>query len=105
MPAVFVHGVPDTSELWDPILAEIARDDVVTLRLPGFAAPVPDGFGCTKDEYARWLAGELRAIGEPVDLVGHDWGSLLTQRIATTEPELVRTYTHVDAAVCGHLHW
>jgi pimeloyl-ACP methyl ester carboxylesterase len=105
VPAIFVHGVPDTSELWDPILAEVARDDVRTVRLPGFGTPVPDGFGCTKDEYAQWLAGELGAIGEPVDLVGHDWGSLLTQRIATTEPELVRTYALADGAVCGHLNW
>ena len=105
MPAVFVHGVPDTSVMWDPVLAELDRDDTVALRLPGFGAPVPDGFHCTKEEYAAWIVDQLRAIGEPVDLVGHDWGSLLTQRVATTEPELVRTYTLADGAVCGPLHW
>ena len=28
MPAFFVHGVPDTSALWDGVRANIERDDV-----------------------------------------------------------------------------
>lgn len=105
MPAVLVHGVPDTAETWDPLRAQLARDDVVCPRLPGFASPVPDGFGCTKDEYVDWLAGELAALGEPVDLVGHDWGSLITQRLATTRPELVRTWVLADGAVSDQFAW
>jgi pimeloyl-ACP methyl ester carboxylesterase len=105
VPAVLVHGVPDTSELWDPILGELARDDIVALRLPGFGAPVPAGFDCTKERYVAWVGDRVRELGEPVDLVGHDWGSLLTQRVATTQPELVRTYTLADGAVCGPLNW
>ena len=30
------------------------------------------------NEYAAWLIAELEAVGEPVDLVGHDWGGILT---------------------------
>jgi pimeloyl-ACP methyl ester carboxylesterase len=105
VPAVLVHGVPDTAELWSPLLASLHRRDVVCPRLPGFGAPVPDGFGCTKDEYAEWLAGELAAIGAPVDLVGHDWGSLLAQRVATTRPELARTFVLADGAVSARFRW
>lgn len=91
MPAVLVHGVPDTAEMWDPLRAHLRRDDIVALSLPGFATPVPDGFGATKEEYTAWIVDQLRAIGEPVDLVGHDWGCILVQRIASVHPELVRT--------------
>ena len=105
MPAVLVHGVPDTAESWEPLRARLARRDVVCPRLPGFASPVPDGFGCTKDEYVDWLAGELAGIGEPVDLVGQDWGSLITQRLATTRPELVRTWVLADGAVSKEFAW
>jgi pimeloyl-ACP methyl ester carboxylesterase len=91
MPAVLVHGVPDTALMWDPLRARLQRRDVVMVELPGFGAPVPDGFGATKEEYAAWLTEQLRAIGEPVDLVGHDWGSILVQRVASTHPELIRT--------------
>ena len=64
MPAVFVHGVPDR-RLWDP-LAHLQRRDVITVSLPRF--------------------------GEPVDLVGHDWGATLTQRVVSLRPDLIRTW-------------
>ena len=105
MPAVLVHGVPDTDAMWDPLLPELSRDDVITLRLPGFGAPLPDGFTSTKQEYADWIADRLREIGEPVDLVGHDWGSLLTQRVALTRPELLRTYTLSNGAITDRFKW
>ena len=105
MPAVLVHGVPDTPEMWAPVVARLTRDDVVCPRLPGFGSPIPAGFGCTKDEYADWLVGELVAVGEPVDLVGHDWGSLLTQRVATTRPELLRSWVLADGAVSEAFRW
>ena len=105
MPAVLVHGVPDTAELWEPFRSRLARRDVVCPNLPGFASPPPDGFACTKDAYLDWLVGELEAIGEPVDVVGHDWGGLLVQRIATTRPDLVRTWAIADGAVSPRFRW
>jgi pimeloyl-ACP methyl ester carboxylesterase len=95
MPAVLVHGVPDTAWMWDPLRSHLERDDVVALELPGFGTDVPAGFGATKEEYADWITAQLRALGEPVDLVGHDWGCLLAQRVTSLHPELVRTL------VCG----
>jgi pimeloyl-ACP methyl ester carboxylesterase len=91
MPAVLVHGVPDTPALWEPARALLARDDIVTPRLPGFGCPVPEGFDATKEAYAAWLEREIESLGEPVDLVGHDWGCLLAVRVASVRPELVRT--------------
>lgn len=92
MPAVLVHGNPETAAVWDPLVAELARTDVITPTLPGFGRPAPDGFGATKEEYVDWLAGELEAIGERVDLVGHDWGGGFVLRLACTRPELIRTW-------------
>ena len=92
MPAVFVHGVPDTTSMWNQLLGALNRSDTVTLALPGFATPIPDGWNASKDEYAAWLEGELVAIGEPVDLVAHDWGAILSQRVASTRPDLIRTF-------------
>lgn len=92
MPAVFVHGNPETPAVWTPLLAELDRDDVLTPRLPGFGVPSPKGFGATMDEYVDWLVQELEAVGEPVDLVGHDWGGGFVLRIACTRPELLRSW-------------
>ena len=38
-----------------------------------------------------WLEAQLDAIGEPVDLVAHDWGAILAQRVASLRPDLIRT--------------
>ena len=91
MPAVFVHGVPDTARLWDPLIAATRRADAIALALPGFATPTAAGWTATKESYAAWLEAELVEIGQPVDLVGHDWGALLCQRVASVRPDLVRT--------------
>ena len=99
MPAVFVHGNPETPAVWDPLRAELDRDDVVTLDVPGFGSPTPPGFGATKDEYIDWLAGELEAIGDPVDLVGHDWGGGFVLRVAGTRPDLLRSWASDVAGI------
>jgi pimeloyl-ACP methyl ester carboxylesterase len=91
MPAVFVHGVPDTAASWAPLIAAVGRIDTVAPALPGFGCAVPTGWRATKEEYAAWLEQELDAIGEPVDLVAHDWGALLAQRVASVRPDLIRT--------------
>lgn len=105
MPIVLVHGVPDTSAMWDPLVDALDRDDVVRLDLPGFGTPIPDGFACTKEAYVAWLVEQLEAIADPVDLVGHDWGSLLTLRVAATRPDLVRTYSLANAVLTDRFRW
>ncbi|HUQ39095.1 MAG TPA: alpha/beta hydrolase [Acidimicrobiales bacterium] len=88
---VFLHGVPETADIWDRVRAAIGRESVA-LQLPGFGCPRPERFGGTKDDYVAWLVGELGAIGEPVDLVGHDWGAALTWRVATAHGDLLRSW-------------
>ena len=100
MPAVLVHGVPETEHVWDPLRAHLARTDVVAVSLPGFGNPRPDGFGATMDDYASWLIRELESIGEPVDLVGHNWGGGFTVRLVSTRADLVRSWV-TDAAGLG----
>jgi pimeloyl-ACP methyl ester carboxylesterase len=103
MPAVLLHGVPDTPALWDGVRAHLTRTDILTPKLPGFDAPVPAGFEATKAAYAAWLAEQVEAIGEPVDIVGHDWGSILVQRVVSTRPELIRTWA-VDGGPCDRAY-
>jgi pimeloyl-ACP methyl ester carboxylesterase len=105
VPAVLVHGVPDTAEVWQPILEELSRPDVVALALPGFATSLPTGFGATKDDYAAWIVERLQEIGEPVDLVGHDWGSNFVQYVGAGHPELIRTWCAGDGVVDVDYVW
>lgn len=91
MTAVFVHGVPETPEVWAPLISHLERDDVAALRMPGFGSPLPDGMQATMHEYADWLAAELQAFDE-VDLVVHDWGALLALRVLADRPGNVRSW-------------
>jgi pimeloyl-ACP methyl ester carboxylesterase len=105
VPVVFVHGVPDTHRVWRPVLERIGRTDIVTLSLPGFGTALPPGFGATKEEYVQWLSVAVEDFARPVDLVGHDWGSLLGSRVAATRPDLVRSWVGGAAPVSGEYVW
>lgn len=100
MTVVLVHGVPETSALWKGVRAHL-DGDALAIDLPGFGTPRPAGFGATKDEYARWLAGELRRLGRPVDLVGHDWGAGFVLRVATAYDVPLRSWA-VDVGAVFH---
>lgn len=92
MPAVFVHGVPETPAVWDPLVVALGRADTVSLRLPGFGCPLPEGFAAGMDRYAAWLTDQLTGLDGPIDLVSHDWGALLALRVVSTSPKAVRTW-------------
>jgi len=96
MPAFLVHGVPDTHHLWDKTRERLSRRDVLAPDLPGFGAPTPPGFRPVKEAYVDWLIDEIARVGEPVDLVGHDWGALLVQRVVSLRPDLIRTWACGD---------
>jgi pimeloyl-ACP methyl ester carboxylesterase len=101
MAVVFVHGVPVTSAVWDELRAAIGHDSSA-VSLPGFGCPRPDGFAATKEAYASWLREQLEGFGEPVDLVGHDWGAMLIARLATHQPSpLIRSWV-ADAVWTYH---
>jgi pimeloyl-ACP methyl ester carboxylesterase len=94
MPAVLVHGVPETAAVWHRVVAALARPDVLTPQLPGFRSPRPAGFDATKEAYVDWLIDQVEraSVDGPVDLVGHDWGGALVVRLVSLRPELVRSW-------------
>jgi pimeloyl-ACP methyl ester carboxylesterase len=92
MTVVLVHGNPETDAIWDPLVDALEREDVVRLSPPGFGSPLPDDFPATYIAYRDWLEGELENIGEPVDLVGHDWGGGHVVSAVMHRPELVRSW-------------
>lgn len=87
-----IHGVPETSAVWNRVAPLLDRGPVVRLSPPGFGAAVPPGFNSTVQEYRRWLIAELERFDEPVHLVGHDWGGAHVVNVAATRPDLVRSW-------------
>jgi len=98
---LFIHGVPDTPHLWEPLIAALGLDDgeYRAPALPGFGCDRPAGFSATKDAYTDWLIGEMENIGGDIDIVGHDWGALLTLRAVSLRPDLVRSWCVTNAVI------
>ena len=103
MTAVFVHGVPETTELWGALVAELDRTDVVLLGLPGFGSPAPD-FEPNMEGYATWLAAELAKFDE-IDLVTHDWGAILALRVLASAPANVRSWAMDGGDLAADFEW
>ena len=100
----FLHGVPDSPAIWGPLLAALDLGDtpVAVPAMPGFTGPLPSGFAATKEAYADWAIGEverLAAAHGPIDLVGHDWGAIIVQRVAMLRPDLTRSWVLSNAVI------
>lgn len=101
---LFIHGVPDSPAIWRPLLAalDLGATPVAVPALPGFTGPLPAGFSATKEAYADWAVGEaeaLFAMHGPIDIVGHDWGALIAQRVAMLRPDLLRSWAISNAVI------
>jgi len=93
MAIVLVHGNPETEAVWDDLVPHLRDQNIIRLSPPGFGSAIPPGFDCSVDAYRDWLAGELRKLAQPVDLIGHDWGGGHVVRIAMEHPDLIRSWT------------
>ena len=72
-PTLYVHGVPNSSELWQGFLG---RTGGVALDLPGFGlSDKPADFDYSIAGYGRFLERFVdHVVGERFSLVVHDWG-------------------------------
>lgn len=101
---LFIHGVPDSPAIWSPLLAalDLGETPVAVPALPGFTGPLPAGFAATKEAYADWAVGQAQALFAahgPIDIVGHDWGALIAQRVAMLRPDLIRSWAISNAVI------
>jgi pimeloyl-ACP methyl ester carboxylesterase len=90
---VCLHGFPDIPRTWAPLTAHLreAGYRIVSPWLPGYAPSSLEGPfdipSVTRTILA--LVDEL-SPSEPVRIVGHDWGSVITQCALAQRPERFR---------------
>ena len=85
---LFIHGWPDTKELWEPMLACLSdRYHVVAYDVRGAgASSAPRGLAAYDYErLADDTASVIAAVSprRPVHVIGHDWGGLQGWELAT----------------------
>lgn len=100
---VCVHGYPDNHSVWDGFVAELQdRFHIVTydVRGAGYSDAPDNRKGYRIEQLNSDLAAVIDAAapGEPVHLVGHDWGSVQSWG-AVTDPDFagrIASYTSIS---------
>ncbi len=91
VPALCVHGFPETSFMWRDVIAALAESGrrAVAPDLPGFGDSQPDPPGTWERQVDAVERFRLGLGLERLALVVHDWGGLIGLRWACEHPEAV----------------
>jgi pimeloyl-ACP methyl ester carboxylesterase len=92
---LYVHGVPDSSDMW---LDFLARSGGLAPDLPGFGrSGKPGSLSFTIEEYADFLEAFLEFVEvERVSMVVHDWGAV-GLAFAQRHPERIERLVVINA--------
>ena len=99
-PVVLLHGFPERATCWREVAPLLHAHGLRTYALDQRGASPgarPRGRRAyAVEEFAADVHALAEAIGRPVHLVGHDWGSATAWIAAAMRPELFRTLTAVS---------
>ena len=102
---LLVHGFPDTSRVWDPLVRELrGRFHVVRydVRGVGGSEGPPETEAYRIERLADDLNRVAEATGKRVHLVGHDWGAVQGWRAVADRPEGFGSFTAISGPDLGH---
>lgn len=104
VPVLYVHGVPESSDMWEPFLAATGG---IAVDLPGFGRSGKRGdLDFSIPGYSAFLRRFLELLEvDEVRLVVHDWGAAALGW-AQLEPERVQRLVVMDAVpLLGGYEW
>src|SRR5437879_1445110 len=104
-PVVLLHGYTQTSHMWLPLMAELARTRTVIapdLRGAGESSTPTNGY--TNAEMAQDIHALARSLGhERIGIVGHDIGLMVAYAYAAQYPSEVDRIVLMDAFLPGEI--
>jgi haloalkane dehalogenase len=91
LPALCLHGFPESSFMWREVIAALARSGrrAIAPDLPGFGDSPPDPPGTWERQVEAVERFRLGLGLDRLALVVHDWGGLIGLRWACEHPEAV----------------
>ncbi|HEX9444490.1 MAG TPA: alpha/beta hydrolase, partial [Candidatus Binatia bacterium] len=106
-PVVLLHGYAQTSHMWLPLIAELAKSRTVIapdLRGAGRSSIPADGY--TKAAMAEDIHALVLRLGHrKIGIVGHDIGLMVAYAYAAEYPEEVDRIALMDAFLPGVGDW
>lgn len=103
--ALLVHGWSSSWYALSPLLPMLGEHfSCVAIDLPGYGNSPPGPGRTTIAGYADLLADIIRAVSdEPVVLVGHSMGGMISLTLALRHPDLVDRMVLLCPTISGHL--
>lgn len=97
-PVVLLHGYPQTSAMWAPLLGELGPGRRLVLPdLRGYGRSVAREQDFTFRAMARDVLAVMTAMGiDDFHVVGHDRGARVAHRLALDAPDRVRSVALLD---------
>ncbi len=106
-PVVLLHGYAQTSHMWRPLIAELAKTNtVIAPDLRGFGGSAKPDTGYDKKTMAQDIHALVVALGyQRVRIVGHDIGLMVAYAYAAQYPAEVEKIALMDAFLPGVGNW
>jgi pimeloyl-ACP methyl ester carboxylesterase len=106
-PVILLHGYAETSHMWRPLIAELAKTHtVIAPDLRGAGQSATPAAGYTKAEMAQDIrALVLKLRYEHIRIVGHDIGLMVAYAYAAQYPSGVDRMALMDAFLPGIGNW
>ena len=106
-PVLLLHGFGQSSQMWRPLMRELAKDHTVIaadLRGAGQSDAPADGY--TKAEMARDVHALMNGLGySKVSVVGHDIGMMVAYAYAAQFPGEVQKVVLMESVLPGVGEW
>jgi pimeloyl-ACP methyl ester carboxylesterase len=104
---LFLHGWPQTSDTFKPVMAALAdRFHVAAIDLPGIGRSAGRPGAADKRSLARAVAAVIGAAGlSRVTLVGHDVGGQIVYAFLRECPGVIERAVILDVAIPGVAPW
>jgi pimeloyl-ACP methyl ester carboxylesterase len=100
VPVVLLHGFPQRAASWGAVSERLHAAGLRTYAVDqrGYSprARPRSRFGYRTTDLIADIAELITQIGQPVHLVGHDWGAIVAWGLAGQHPDLIRSLTAVS---------
>jgi pimeloyl-ACP methyl ester carboxylesterase len=107
-PILFVHGNPDSADLWIPLIERLPGFRCVAPDLPGFGrSELPQNFKFSLPELAGFIEAAVQKakILEPLHLVVHDFGGPFGLAWAVSHPQKVKSICVMNTTFFPDYRW
>lgn len=98
-PLCFVHGWPDDSRLWLPILPTFYDRRCILVDLPRFDGEPWEETHLTLASLSSLLAATIQHEQQPVILIAHDWGAVISSLVLAEHPDLIQRIVLLDVGL------